>query len=107
MALFALWSFLMIAAALPGLWPRALAMAEYPPDPWLILVVYLSMRGRGFTAVGWGIVLGFLLGAIPGIIIGLLMGWSRGLRALAREAVRATRRLGRRLPGRGPPAKIG
>lgn len=58
MAFFALWCFVLLAAALPGLMPRALALAEYPPDPWVLLVVYLALRGRGYAAVGWGILLG-------------------------------------------------
>ena len=64
MAFLALWCFLMLAAAVPGLWPRALGIAAYPPDPWVILVVYFAMRGRGFAAVGWGIALGFVKDAL-------------------------------------------
>lgn len=60
MAFFALWCFLIAAAAFPAICPRFLGLATYPPDPWLLLIVYLAMRGRGFTAVGWAIFLGLL-----------------------------------------------
>lgn len=58
MALIALWCFVLLAAALPGAWPRAFPFAEHPPDPWVALVVYLALRGRGYAAVGWGILVG-------------------------------------------------
>lgn len=64
MALFALWCFVLIAGALPGIWPDALAISAYPPDPWILLVAYLAFRGRGFKIVGWAIALGLLRDAL-------------------------------------------
>lgn len=64
MALVALWCFVLLAAALPGLLPDALSLSAYPPDPWLLLVVYLALRGRGYSAVGWAITLGLVRDAL-------------------------------------------
>ena len=64
MALFALWCFVLIAGALPGLWPDVLAISAHPPDPWVLLVAYLALRGRGFKAIGWGIGLGLVRDAL-------------------------------------------
>lgn len=64
MALFALWCFVLIAGALPGVWPDVLAMRSRPPDPWLLLATYLALRGRGYKAVGWAIALGLVRDAL-------------------------------------------
>ena len=64
MSIFALFLFVLLASALPGVWPRALGLASYAPDLWVALVVYLALRGRGYLAVGWGIALGLLRDAL-------------------------------------------
>ena len=64
MAFFALWCLVLLAGVMPGLWPQALALPAYPPDPWLIFLGYVAMRGRGFTAVAWGILLGIVRDAL-------------------------------------------
>lgn len=51
---------LVLAAGLPDLLPAALGLARHAPDLWVALVVYLACRGRGYAAVGWGIVVGLL-----------------------------------------------
>ena len=64
MALFALWCFVLLASALPGLMPGVLSLETYPPDPWLLLVAYLALRGRGYSAVGWAIAIGIVQDAL-------------------------------------------
>jgi len=64
LALVALWCFVMIAGALPGVWPDVLALRAHPPDPWVLLAAYLALRGRGYKAVGWAIALGLVRDAL-------------------------------------------
>lgn len=49
-----------LAAGLPDQLPAAFGLARHAPDLWVLLVVYLACRGRGYAAVGWGIVVGLL-----------------------------------------------
>lgn len=51
---------MVLAATVPDLCPRAWGLATHPPDLWLAFVVYAACRGRGYAAVGWGIVVGLL-----------------------------------------------
>lgn len=51
---------LVLAAGLPDLLSGALGLSRHAPDLWVALVVYLAARGRGYAAVGWGIVVGLL-----------------------------------------------
>jgi len=64
LAFVALWCFVLLAAALQGAWPRVLGLAAHPPDPWIVLVVYVALRGRGYAAVGWALVFGVLRDAL-------------------------------------------
>ena len=49
-----------LAATVPDLCPRALGLSSHPPDLWVAFVAYAACRGRGYAAVGWGITLGLL-----------------------------------------------
>ena len=60
MGLIVLVFWLVLAAGLPDLLPRAFGLSAHAPDLWTALVVYLACRGRGYAAVGWGIVIGLL-----------------------------------------------
>lgn len=60
MAILVLWALALLAAALPGLMPDALGFRAYPPDLWIVVVVYIALQARGYAAVGWGILLGVL-----------------------------------------------
>jgi len=51
---------LVLAAGLPDQLPAAFGLARHAPDLWVLLVVYMACRGRGYTAVGWGILVGLL-----------------------------------------------
>jgi len=51
---------LVLAAGLPDLLPVTLGLSGHSPDLWVALVVYMACRGRGYAAVGWGIVVGLL-----------------------------------------------
>ncbi|MFV1959307.1 MAG: rod shape-determining protein MreD, partial [Planctomycetota bacterium] len=64
MALFVLWCLVLLATTLPDLCPRTLSLASHPPDVWVAVVAYLALRGRGYRAVGWAIVLGFVRDAL-------------------------------------------
>lgn len=60
MALIALVLWIALAAVLPEMLPARLGLDRHAPDLWVALVVYCACRGRGYAAVGWGIVLGLL-----------------------------------------------
>jgi rod shape-determining protein MreD len=54
-------------------------MDQHAPDFWVAFVVYAACRGRGYAAVGWGIVIGLLRDAhsldplgTHGFVLGLL-----------------------------------
>jgi rod shape-determining protein MreD len=49
-----------LAAGLPDMLPRAWGLERHAPDLWVALVLYMACRGRGYAAVGWGIVVGLL-----------------------------------------------
>ena len=51
---------LVLAAGAPDLCPRAFGLDQHAPDFWVAFVVYAACRGRGYAAVGWGIVIGLL-----------------------------------------------
>ena len=79
MGLLALVFWVLLAAGLPDAMPRALGLERHAPDLWVALVVYLACRGRGYAAVGWGIVVGLLRDAqsldplgTHGFVLGLL-----------------------------------
>jgi rod shape-determining protein MreD len=50
---------LVLASAAPDLVPSGVVSDRHAPDLFLALAVYLPLRGRGFSAVGWAILLGF------------------------------------------------
>lgn len=50
----------LLSGGLLSLLPSGLALPRHPPDLWVAFVVYVACRGRGYSAVGWGIVLGLL-----------------------------------------------
>lgn len=50
----------LLAAGLPDWVPARLGIAAHPPDLWVAVVIYLACRGRGYSAAGWGIVVGLL-----------------------------------------------
>ena len=60
MGWFVLVLWIVLAAAVPDLCPRAFGLAAHAPDLWVAFVVYAACRGRGYVAVGWGIALGLL-----------------------------------------------
>src|SRR5688572_3077758 len=47
---------LVLAAGAPDLCPPAFGLDRHAPDLWVAFVVYAACRGRGYAAVGWGIV---------------------------------------------------
>lgn len=53
-------AWMVLAAGLPDLLPPALGLSSHAPDLWVALVIYLACRGRGYAAVGWGMVIGLL-----------------------------------------------
>ena len=53
-----------LATHVPALMPSALGMDTYAPDLWILLVLYIAFRARGYTAVGWGIGLGVVRDAV-------------------------------------------
>jgi rod shape-determining protein MreD len=59
-ALLGLVLWVLLAAALPDMLPARLGLDRHAPDLWAALVIYLACRGRGYAAVGWGIVVGLL-----------------------------------------------
>lgn len=60
MGLVVLVLWVVLAAGAPDLCPTALGLDTHAPDLWVALVVYAACRGRGYAAVGWGIVVGLL-----------------------------------------------
>jgi rod shape-determining protein MreD len=60
MSWFVLVLWILLAAAVPDLCPRAFGLATHAPDLWVAFVVYAACRGRGYAAVGWGILLGLV-----------------------------------------------
>jgi rod shape-determining protein MreD len=58
MGLVALVLWVGVASAIPDLASGALSIERHSPDLFLALAVYLPLRGTGFGAVGWAIVVG-------------------------------------------------
>lgn len=58
MGVLALLTWLLLAAGLPDLLPDRLGLLHSGPDLWVALALYLACRGRGYAAVGWGVVVG-------------------------------------------------
>lgn len=54
----------LLALAVPDLCPGVLGLDRHPPDLWLVVVAYLSLRLRGYRAVGWAVGLGLLRDAL-------------------------------------------
>jgi rod shape-determining protein MreD len=128
MALFVLWCLILLATALPGCCPRFLGLANHAPDVWLAVVAYLALRGRGFSAVGWAILLGlvrdslsldplgthaFVLGAVAWLFCegrasrGRVEGLPRVLFTALAALVAGWLYLLRVLPIGGPPVTLG
>jgi len=57
-SLVVLFALLMLAGALPDLLPDVLSLQRHPPDLWVLAVLYLALRARGYKAVGWAIAIG-------------------------------------------------
>ena len=49
----------LVASAVPDACPAFLGLASHPPDLFLAAVVYLALRGGGFAAMPWAILVGF------------------------------------------------
>ena len=60
MSVFVLWSLILVAVVVPDIAPHAIGIGSHPPDVWVLVVAYLAIRGRGYSAVGWAIVLGLV-----------------------------------------------
>ncbi len=91
-----------LAAAVPDVAPRALSIASHPPDLFVALAAYLALRGSGYAAVGWAVLLGcakdavsldplgthaFVLGTVA-----FLLARDRGAHAAGREPIRGVAR---------------
>lgn len=50
----------LLAAGLPDWVPERMGIAAHAPDLWVAVVIYLAARGRGYSAVGWGMLVGLL-----------------------------------------------
>jgi rod shape-determining protein MreD len=57
-SLVVLLALMLFATALPDLAPPFLSIGRHPPDLWVAAVLYLALRGRGYKAVGWAILIG-------------------------------------------------
>jgi rod shape-determining protein MreD len=57
-SLLVLLALMLLATALPDLAPPLLSIQRHPPDLWAAAVLYLALRGRGYRAVGWAILVG-------------------------------------------------
>jgi rod shape-determining protein MreD len=60
LSLVVLLALMLLATALPDLSPPFLAIARHPPDLWVAAALYLALRGRGYRAVGWAILIGLV-----------------------------------------------
>jgi len=60
LGLFVLFVLLLLAGFMPDFMPTAMSLSRYAPDLWLLTVLYLAFRSRGYYAVPWAIGIGLV-----------------------------------------------
>lgn len=60
MGLFVLYGLLVVAGLLPDLMPDVMGLAHHGPDLFLLVTLYMALRGRGYSAIPWAILVGLV-----------------------------------------------